>query len=180
MLKSKFINSDGLWDNIGLGIKVALDLGVGKNVIRKTIPKIEFEGRVQYIKKGRLKRLLKPKEKLLIDGCHSTTSAQNLANYLKTIKKPIYGIWGMQSNRDPKKFIRYFRGVFKKIITLKIPNEPNSEKGDRLKKIAIETGFDANTAKNTLEALQCLSNKKEKAIVIFGSLYLVGNALSLN
>ena len=180
LLKSKFINSDGLWDNIGLGIKVALDLGVGKNVIRKTIPKIEFEGRVQYIKKGRLKRLLKPKEKLLIDGCHSTTSAQNLANYLKTIKKPIYGIWGMQSNRDPKKFIRYFRGVFKKIITLKIPNEPNSEKGDRLKKIAIETGFDANTAKNTLEALQCLSNKKEKAIVIFGSLYLVGNALSLN
>ena len=52
MLKSKFINSDGLWDNIGLGIKVALDLGVSKNVISKTIPKIEFEGRVQYIKKG--------------------------------------------------------------------------------------------------------------------------------
>ena len=86
----------------------------------------------------------------------------------------------MQLNRDPKKFIRCFRGVFKKIITLKIPNEPNSEKASRLKKIATEMGFNVNTAKNTLEALQCLSNKKEKVIVVFGSLYLVGNALSLN
>ena len=180
LLKSKFINSQGLWDNIGLGIKVALDLGVSKNVISKTIPKIEFEGRVQYIKKGRLKRLLQSKEKLLIDGCHSTTSAQNLANYLRTVKKPIYGIWGMQSNRDPKKFIRCFRGIFKQIITLKIPNETSSEKANRLKKIATESGFNANIGKNMLEVIKGLSNKKEKIIVVFGSLYLAGNALSLN
>tara|TARA_B100000029_G_scaffold285123_1_gene278951 strand:- start:226 stop:1491 length:1266 start_codon:yes stop_codon:yes gene_type:complete len=180
LLKSKFVNSQGLWDNLGLGIKVALDLGVTKNVIKKTIPKIEFEGRVQYIKNGRLKRLLQPKEKLLVDGCHSSTSAQNLANYLKTIKKPIYGIWGMQPNRDPKKFIKCFRGMFKEIITLKIPNEPSSEKADRLKKIAKEVGFNAQIGKNTLEAIKYLSNNEEKLIVIFGSLYLVGNALRLN
>ena len=103
-----------------------------------------------------------------------------MSNYLRRIKNPIYGVWGMQLNRDPKKFIRCFRGVFKKIVTLKIPNEPNSEKASRLKKIATEMGVNVNTAKNTLEAIQFLSNKKEKVIVIFGSLYLVGNALSLN
>ena len=86
----------------------------------------------------------------------------------------------MQSNRDPKKFIRCFGGIFKKIITLKIPNEANSEKANKLKKIATESGFNANIGKNMLEVIKGLSNKKEKVIVVFGSLYLAGNALSLN
>ena len=180
LLKSKYINSDALWHNVGLAVKVALDFGVKKNIIAKTISKIEFEGRVQYIRKGRLKKLLQSKESLLIDGCHSEVSAQNLANYLKTIKKPIYGIWGMQSNRDPANFIRCFRGIFKKIITLKIPNELSAEKSAALKKIAIKNNFYAETSKNIPEALKLLSNSQGKIIVIFGSLYLVGNALSLN
>ena len=40
-----------------------------------------------------------------------------LANYLKTIKEPKYGIWGMMKNKEPDLFIKQFKGVFKKIIT---------------------------------------------------------------
>ena len=32
----------------------------------------------------------------------------------------------MQRNKMPEKFINNFKGIFKKIITLKIPSEPNS------------------------------------------------------
>ena len=42
--------TDGLWENVGLAIKVALDLGVNIKIIKKTLPKIKFEGRVQFIK----------------------------------------------------------------------------------------------------------------------------------
>ena len=83
-ITSKTIHSEGLINNLALAIKVALDFGVSKKTIIKTIPKIKFEGRVQYIKKGKLKKLIKPHENLLIDGCHSLASAKNLYTYIQT------------------------------------------------------------------------------------------------
>ena len=49
-LYSKQIHSDGLWENVGLAIKVALDFGVNPKVIKKIVPNIQFEGRVQFVR----------------------------------------------------------------------------------------------------------------------------------
>ena len=179
MIKSKNIYSEGLINNLGLAIKVALDFGVEKKKIIKVIPKIKFEGRVQYVQKGKLKALLNKNEKLLIDGCHSIESAKNLNNHLKMTKDPIYGIFGMQKNKLPNKFISCFKNRFKKIITIKIPNESNSLSKDELKEIT-EKYTKVSTANNLTSALKILSSKEKKTIVIFGSLYLVGNFLSKN
>ena len=178
-IKSKTIHSEGLINNLALTIKVALDFGIPKRTIVKTIPKIQFEGRVQYLTKGKFKKLLKPNEKLLIDGCHSIASAKNLYNYLKTLKEPIYGIWGMQKNKLPDQFIRSFNKLFKKLITITIPNEPNALKADELKKIG-KKYVSTSVANNIQIALKQISSKEKKIIVIFGSLYLVGEVLSKN
>ena len=178
-IKSKTIHSEGLINNLALTIKVALDFGIPKRTIVKTIPKIQFEGRVQYLTKGKFKKLLKPNEKLLIDGCHSIASAKNLYNYLKTLKEPIYGIWGMQKNKLPNQFIRSFNKIFKKLITITIPNEPNALKADELKKIG-KKYVSTSVANNVQIALKQISSKEKKIIVIFGSLYLVGEVLSKN
>ena len=146
----------------------------------KTIPKVKFQGRLQYIYTGKLKKLLKKNEKLLLDGCHSHQSAKNLLSYLKTIQGPIYGIWGMQKNKLPEKFIKTFRGIFKKIITVKIPNERNALSANKLKKIVRKFKFVCETAPNINEAIKKCSDLKKKTIVIFGSLYLVGSALRKN
>ena len=177
-LRSKYINSEGLWENVGLAIKVALDLGVSSEIIEKTVPKIIFEGRVQYIK-GRLTKNFK-KNKILLDGCHSEASAKNLARYLKTIKIPKYGIWGSLKNKSPNKIVKNFKGNFKKIITLKIPNEPNAFNEFDLAAIAMKNGFQAIPSKNIKDALKKIPKKEKSVIVIFGSLYLVGQALNLN
>jgi dihydrofolate synthase/folylpolyglutamate synthase len=178
-IKSKTIHSEGLINNLALSIKVALDFGVPKKTIIKTIPKIQFEGRVQYLTKGTFKKLLRTNEKLLIDGCHSIASAENLYNYLKTLKEPIYGIWGMQKNKLPDQFIRSFNKLFKKLITITIPNEPNALKADELKKIG-KKYVSTSVANNVQIALKQISSKEKKIIVIFGSLYLVGEVLSKN
>jgi len=178
-IKSKSIYSEGLIDNLALAIKVALDFGVPKKTIVKTIPKIQFEGRVQYLTRGRFKKLLRPNEKLLIDGCHSIASAENLYNYLKTVKEPIYGIWGMQKNKLPDEFIRSFNKIFKKLITVPILGEQNSLKVEELKKIG-EKYFLTSSANNVKTALKQISSKEKKIIVIFGSLYLVGEVLDRN
>jgi dihydrofolate synthase/folylpolyglutamate synthase len=176
---SKTIHSEGLINNLALAIKVALDFGVPKKVIIKTIPKIQFEGRVQYLAKGKLKNLLKPKENLLIDGCHSTASAENLYNYLKTLKDPIYGIWGMKKNKLPDQFIKSFKKIFKRIVTVTILNEPNALKAEELCSIS-QQYIPSSVAPNIQIALKQLSSLEKKTIVIFGSLYLMGDALSKN
>ena len=178
-IKSKTIHSEGLINNLALAIKVALDFGVPKQTIIKTIPKIQFEGRVQYLTKDKFKRFLQPHEKLLIDGCHSMASAENLYNYLKTLKEPVYGIWGMQKNKLPDQFIKSFNEIFKKLITVTIPNEPNALEADKLKAIG-QKYMSTSVANNIESALKKLSSKENKTIVIFGSLYLIGDILSKN
>ena len=90
-LTTKYIHSKGLLENLCLAIKIALDLKIDKKILIKTIPKIKFQARIEYLQKGRLLKKIKKNEKLLIDGCHSEISGNNLAKYLRTLKLPIYG-----------------------------------------------------------------------------------------
>ena len=176
-LISKNIFSDGLWDNVGLAIKVALDLGVKPKIIQATVPKIKFEGRVNYIK-GKLTK--NKNYKILIDGCHSDASTKNLANHLRKIKAPIYGIWGSLKNKNPEKLIKNFKGIFRKLVTTKIPDEPNSSDPNELKKIAVENSFNSISSSNIHQALNNIPKKERCVVVIFGSLYLSGYILSIN
>jgi dihydrofolate synthase/folylpolyglutamate synthase len=180
LIDSKHIYSEGLIDNLGLAIKVALDLGVKHQSIANTIPKIRFEGRLQYLKKGKLRKYLHKNEKLLIDGCHSLASAKNLNDYLKSLNGPIYGICGIQKNKMPEKFIKIFKKTFKQLITVNIPNESNSLEKNKLALIAKKNSLEAYSAKNIVSALIRISSEDNKTIVIFGSLYLIGDVLKNN
>ena len=86
----------------------------------------------------------------------------------------------MQKNRDPEKFIKSFKGIFRKIVTVKIPDEPNSCSAHDLQKIANQANINSVASSNIHSAIKILSSEKEKIIVCFGSLYLVGKILSLN
>lgn len=179
-IKSRYIHSEGLLNNLGLAIKVALDFNIAPSIIKKTIPKINYEGRMQYVNKGKLRKYINKNEGLLLDGAHSNTSGKNLFNYLKTIKLPIYCVWGMQKNKVPDEFLKEFKGIFKKIITVKIPNEPNSCSAKQLMNIANDQNYNVETAKGIKQALQTLSSKEKKLIVVMGSLYWVGSVLKEN
>jgi len=179
-LNTKYIHSKGLLENLCLAIKIALDLKIDKKIITKTIPKIKFEARIDYITKGKLTKKIYKNEKLLIDGCHSETSGRNLANYLKTLKIPIYGIWSMTKNKDPDRFIKQFKGIFRKIITIPIENEPAALSNQLLFKIAKKNNYNSETSKSFEEALKKITSKERKVICIFGSLYLCGNILNKN
>ena len=179
-LNTRYIHSKGLLENLCLAIKIALDLKINKKIIEKTIPKIKFEGRIDYIMKGKLTKKIYKNEKLLIDGCHSETSGQNLYNYLKTLKVPIYGIWAMTKNKDPDKFIKQFKGIFKKIITIPIENESAALSNKLLLKVAKKNNYNSETSKSFEEALKKITSKEKKIICCFGSLYSAGNILNKN
>jgi len=179
-IKTKNVKSKGLFNNIAMAIKIALDLGISKKVISKALPKLKFEGRIQYISSGKLVKKLYPKEKLLIDGCHSTVSGKNLSDYLKTIKTPKFGIWSMMRNKDPSSFIKQFQGIFEKIYTVPIHGEKNSMSPKTLAEIARKNKISAFPISNFNTVLKKISNKERKTICIFGSLYQCGNVLNRN
>ena len=116
----------------------------------------------------------------MIDGAHATADAQNLASYLRKIKIPKYGIWAMTKNKDPNKFIKKFKGIFKKIITIPIENESAALSNKLLLKIAKKNNYNSETSKSFEEALKKIKSKERKIICVFGSLYLCGNILNKN
>ena len=86
----------------------------------------------------------------------------------------------MTKNKDPQKFIKIFKGLFQKIITIPIKDESASLSNKLLFRIAKKNNFNVDTANNLETALKKISSKKKKVICIFGSLYLCGNVLNKN
>ena len=169
-----------MFENIGHAIKIALDLKISKEVIEKTLPNLSFPGRFSYLGKGKIKNKLYRNEKIMIDGAHSPADAKNLCNYLKTVKMPKYGIWSMTKNKEPDLFIKEFKNIFKKIITIPIPNEAASVSASELNKIAIKNKVNSEISNNFFGALRKISTRKKKLIVCFGSLYSCGSILNKN
>ena len=116
----------------------------------------------------------------MIDGAHAEADAKNLASYLKDIKKPKYAIWAMMKNKEPDLFIKQFKRIFKKIITIPIENEKSCMSARNLKSIAQKNHFNVDGAKNLDGAIKKISSRDKKLIVCLGSLYNVGNILNKN
>ena len=153
-LNNKNIHSKGLLENLCHSIRIALALKIEKKIIEKAIPKISFEGRFQYINKGKIKSKLHKNEKIMLDGAHAEADAKNLASYLKDIKEPKYAIWAMMKNKEPDLFIKQFKRIFKKIIVIPIENEKNCMSTKDLKSIAQKNHFNVETANSFDEAIK--------------------------
>ena len=179
-LYTKNIHSKGLLENLCHAIKIALDLKIDRKVIERTIPSISYEGRFQYLKKGKIKNKLYKNEQIMLDGAHAEADAINLANYLRNIKVPKYAVWAMMKNKEPDLFIKKFKGIFKKIITIPIENEKNCMSAKDLKSIGKKNQLNVDEANDFNEAIKKISSSDKKLINCIGSLYNVGNILNKN
>ena len=179
-LNTKKIHSKGLLENLCHAIKIALDLKINRKIIEKTIPNISFEGRLQYLKNGKIKNKLHKNEQIMLDGAHAETDAKNLANYLRKIKVPKYAVWAMMKSKEPHLFIKQFKGILRKIVTIPIENEKNCMSAKDLEIIAKKNQFNVDKANNFNEAIRKITSKDKKLIVCIGSFYNVGNILNKN
>ncbi len=178
-LNAKNVHSEGMFSNIAHAIKIALDLNISKKVIEKTIPNLAFPGRYDYLKKGKIKKMLHKNEMIMIDGAHAPADSLNLYKYLKTIRLPVYGVWAMSKNKEPDEFIKNLKGIFKKIVTIPIKDE-DSVSAKKLNKIANNNKIKSEAAKDFKDALKKISSNEKKLICCFGSLYSVSNILNQN
>ena len=179
-LNTNNVHSKGMFENIGHAIKIALDLKISKKIIEKTLPTLTFPGRFNYLKNGKIKKMLHKNETIMIDGAHAPADAKNLYDYLKKLKLPKYGVWSMTKNKEPDLFIKELKNIFRKIFTVPIDNESSSVTASELNRIAIKNKINSEECQNFKEALKKISNNEKKVIVCFGSLYNCGNILNKN
>ena len=168
-------------DNIATAITTvrSLKLNVNEEKIKKGITKIKTVGRLQEIKKGKLKDLAK-KNKLLLDGSHNPLGAKVLVDYLDTLNCQKHLILGMMSNKDHRNYIRYFNKKINSLTIVDIPNQKNSMKRNILKNKLKLDGIEIQSKPSIEEAINSLALKKDEIILITGSLYLAGEVLNLN
>jgi len=151
--------------------------------IRDAITKIKSEGRLQFIKEGKLRKYVSNENEILIDGGHNPLAAKAIEKYLRSLnpKKKIIMLLGMMANKDHKEFIQIFKHRVHSIITLDIPNQVNFINKEKLSKIAKSCGI-ASKAENSIElALKKISKQNNNAIIFCtGSLYFAAEILNLN
>ena len=146
--------------------------------IKKGITKIKSIARLQEIKSGKLKKLVKY-NKILVDGSHNPLGAKVLADYLDNFKCNKHLIIGMMENKDHIAFANFFKNKIYSLTTIDIPNQKSSISGYNLMK-KLKSFKKITYKKNIHEAIKSLKLKKDDIIIITGSFYLAGEILNLN
>ena len=154
-----------------------LNLEVKDNDIKNAITKIKSIGRLQEIKSGKIKDLIK-NNRLLLDGSHNEDGARVLNEYLQTLDCNKHFIIGMMSNKNHEEYISHFKDI-SSLTTVDIPNQQNAISGKKLKE-KFQNVFNAKYEDNIEKAIKSLTLKENDMLIITGSLYLAGEILNLN
>ena len=166
-------------ENISTAIATVrkLNLKIEDENIKKGVTKIQNIGRFQEIKKGKLKNLCK-NNKIYIDGSHNPLGAKVLSEHLETLNCNKHIILGMMANKDHEEYISYFKNI-SSLFTIDIPHQPNSIKGETLRK-KLKKFPNIQFKKSITEAISSCPVSENDIILITGSLYLAGEVLNLN
>jgi dihydrofolate synthase/folylpolyglutamate synthase len=166
-------------ENISTAIATirTLNLGIQSNEIESGIQNINNLARLQEIKSGKLKELVK-NNTLLVSGDHNPDGARVVNEYLQTLDCNKHIILGMMSNKDHNEYISYFKNI-STLTTIDIPNQPNSIGGKDLKN-KLNSFKNVQYKEDIFDAIKSISVKKNDVILITGSLYLAGEILNLN
>ena len=154
------------------------EINVSDENIKNAIKKIKSIARLQEIKNGKLKDLVK-KNKIYIDGSHNPLGASVLSKHLNSLQCKKHIILGMMNNKDHFEYMSYFKDKISSLTTVDIPNQPNAISGEDLMK-KLKNSNNIQYKKTIVDAIRSIDLKDNDIIVITGSLYLAGEVLNQN
>jgi dihydrofolate synthase/folylpolyglutamate synthase len=133
---------------------------------------------------ARLQRLapgpLVGEREVWLDGGHNPSAARQIATYAKDSfndGRPLHLLFASLSTKDPGGMLKPFKGIAEHIHTVSIPHHACFSPDD-LVEIAANLGFAADAHEDVEQALA--SVPASARVLIFGSLYLAGAALTAN
>jgi dihydrofolate synthase/folylpolyglutamate synthase len=170
-------------DNAALAVAILRHqdrLQVSSEAIATGIQTAGWPARLQKLETGALLDGLPRGSELWVDGGHNGAAARQVADYASRRwggALPLVLIFAALKTKDPKALLRPFAGMASAVHTLSILGH-ESRSPEELASVAKELGFEA-TANDDLQA--ALDRIVQPArVLIFGSLYLAGQALQAN
>ena len=166
-------------ENISTAIATlrTLDLEIKDEHIKKGIKNISSLARLQEIKSGKLKELVK-KNRFIVDGSHNEGGAKALNEYLQSLDCNKHVIIGMMANKEHEKYISYFKDI-SSITTIDLKTQPNSISGKDLKE-KFKSMTNVQYQPDIKQAIKSIDLKEGDLLLITGSLYGAAEVLSLN
>ena len=158
-------------------VRQLTDYKITDEHIKSGITKIESIARLQEIKEGKLKNLVKNNQ-LYVDGAHNPLGASVLNQHLQSLNCRKHIILGMMANKDHNEYFNHFKNI-ETLTTIDIPNQTNAIKGNDLKN-KINKFKNVKYKESIQEAISSIKIQEDDIILITGSLYLAGEILNLN
>ncbi len=166
-------------ENISTAIATlrTLDLKIRDEHIKKGIKNISSLARLQEIKSGKLKELVK-NNRFIVDGSHNEGGAKALNEYLQSLDCNKHVIIGMMANKEHEKYISYFKDI-SSITTIDLKTQPNSISGKDLKE-KFKSITNVQYQPDIKQAIKSIDLKEGDLLIVTGSLYGAAEVLSLN
>jgi dihydrofolate synthase/folylpolyglutamate synthase len=140
----------------------------------------DWPARLQQLSSGPLFEMLPRGSELWIDGGHNPSAARLVAAHARRNWKdglPLVLLFASLVSKDAAGVLRPFRGIAGQVQTLPIDGH-ECRPPEELAKTAGDMGFASRPYRGIADAL--LGVRKKARVLVFGSLYLAGEALSLN
>ena len=158
-------------------LRTLKDLNIKDQHIIEGVKKAYNPARLEEIKKGKLKELVK-NNILICDGTHNPGGAEVLNKYLESLNCDVHAIIGMMQTKNHEEYIQYFKNI-KSVTTIDIPNTPGSIDGKKLKEKFYAVP-NVQYKDNIEQAIKSISLNKNDVVIITGSLYLASEVLKIN
>lgn len=139
-----------------------------------------WPARLQKLQVGPLLEMLPRGSELWIDGGHNPAAARLIAAHARRNWNgdlPLVLLFASLTSKDASAVLQPFRGIASQVFTLPIEGHECRDPAE-LANMATQMGFVALPKRSISEALIAL--RKRARVLAFGSLYLAGEALSLN
>jgi dihydrofolate synthase/folylpolyglutamate synthase len=144
------------------------------------IVRTHWPARLQKLGPGPLTERLPDGSELWIDGGHNGAAARLVADHARRCFDdglPLALLFASLANKDPGAMLRPFAGLAERVHTLPIA-EHDCRPPEELAALASELGFKASANASLEQALARIETPAR--VLIFGSLYLAGEALKAN
>jgi len=139
-----------------------------------------WPARLQQIHGGPLFDMLPRGSELWVDGGHNPSAARLVADYARKHWKdalPLVLLFASLASKDAAGVLRPFKGIADQVLTLPI-EEHDCRPPKELAQLAESMGLSAKPKTSLADAMTALP--KPARVLVFGSLYLAGEMLSLN
>jgi len=144
-----------------------LGYSFSKEIINKGILKTKWPGRLELGKLGDIK--------VYLDGAHNIDGAKQLLKYFKNKRTKVWLIIGMLNNKNLYDFLKKIKPILHGVIAVSIPDEKNTFTPEAIINVCDLLGLKSFSQQSINKANQFLLKEiKPKAVLISGSLYLVG------